>query len=119
MFTDAWRQSGHHESIKNDRVRRLSLTWKKASWASFVTTFTTAVAFLANVFSKLMPIQTFGIFAAIMVPVNYLLVVFVFPAVLMVHERYFSWVFGWCWRTIRRKPKNKTGDDEVPDEQEV
>ena len=54
-----------------------------------------------------------------MVPVNYLLVVFVFPAVLMVHERYFSWVFGWCWRTIRRKPKNKTGDDEVPDEQEV
>jgi len=95
----------------------MSLTWRRASKASFVTTFTTAVAFLANVFSKLMPIKTFGLFATIMVPMNYFLVIAVYPAVLIIHERYFNWMFAWCWRTVTGKGKKKVSSkDEIPEE---
>jgi len=80
-----------------------------------VTTFTTAVAFLANVFSKLMPIRSFGIFAAVMIPMNYFLVITVYPAVLMIHERYFNWIFPWCWKQCKRGIK-VTSKDEIPEE---
>lgn len=52
----------------------------------FVTSSTTCVAFLANVFSPIMPIKAFGIFAAIVIPANFLLVCTIFPALIIFEE---------------------------------
>lgn len=53
-----------------------------------VTSSTTSVAFLANMFSPIMPIKAFGVFAGIIVPMNFFLVVMVFPAAVIFYEKY-------------------------------
>lgn len=65
------------------RVKRMSYTLRRSAFAIAVTSSTTSVAFLANLNSRLMPIQAFGAFAGIIVLVNYGIFVFYFPAILM------------------------------------
>ena len=50
----------------------------------FVTSCTTSVAFIANYFSQLLPVCTFGIYAAIIVQANFLLAITYFPAIEMI-----------------------------------
>ena len=78
VFTDAWQQSGHLKELNldldnryNNFQRRMNYTWRKATKAISTTSFTTAMAFLATGFSKIMPISAFGFFASILVVVNY------------------------------------------------
>ena len=59
----------------------------------FITSCTTAVAFLANYFSVLLPISTFGIYAAIIVIANFFLAMTFFPAVIML--KYYKDNFGY------------------------
>ena len=66
----------------------MSYAWKRAVRAMAVTSSTTSVAFLANSFSPIMPIKAFGIYAAIIIPANYLLVVFIFPPSVIFYEKY-------------------------------
>ena len=61
-----------------------------------VTSSTTSVAFYANFFSPLMPIKAFGIFAGTIIPVNYCLVVMIFPPATIFYERYFE-DSGYCF----------------------
>ena len=86
VFSDAWRQTSKISYTKGDFHKRMALTYRRASKAMFVTSFTTASAFLATGFSDIMPISSFGYFAAILIVSNYLLVITLFPAVLMVWE---------------------------------
>lgn len=66
----------------------MAVTFRRASKAMLATSSTTAAAFLATAFSKIMPISSFGYFAAILIPINFLLVITFFPCCLMVFERY-------------------------------
>lgn len=66
----------------------MAYTLKRAAKAMFVTSSTTCVAFLANYFSPIMPIKAFGIFAAVIIPVNFLLVCWTFPALVIFEENY-------------------------------
>jgi predicted RND superfamily exporter protein len=61
----------------------MSYTLRRASFACLVTSITTSVAFMANINSQLMPIKSFGAYAGIIIPVNYFLIIFYFPAILM------------------------------------
>lgn len=79
VFVDGWRQSANINLFKHDVKRRMAYSFRRAVRAMAVTSSTTSVAFMANYFSPLMPIKAFGIFAGIIIPVNYLLVVMVFP----------------------------------------
>lgn len=56
VFIDAWRQSAAIVLFKGNLHMRMSYTFKRAVRAISVTSSTTAVAFLANAFSPLMPI---------------------------------------------------------------
>ena len=67
---------------------RMSYAWKRAARAMAVTSSTTSVAFLANAFSPIMPIKAFGIYAAIIIPANFLLVVFIFPPCVIFFEKH-------------------------------
>jgi len=51
-----------------------------------ITSSTTAVAFFANGLSKLVTISSFGWFAGVIVPVNYLLVIMILPPATVWYE---------------------------------
>eukprot|EP01084_Bolivina_argentea_P109911 196343_1 len=53
-----------------------------------VTQTTTFFAFLATSVSPIMPISAFGIWAATVVAMNYVLVITVYPSVLVIHHKY-------------------------------
>lgn len=65
---------------------RVAYTYKKAIKAVFVTTCTTFVAFMANLISNIIPIQAFGVYAAILILVNFLIVSLFFMPMLTFYE---------------------------------
>lgn len=73
VFHDTWKNSNLIKAISDNSVLKLSYTFRIATKAMFVTSFTSAVAFLACSLSPMMPIRAFGIFSAIIVPVCFLL----------------------------------------------
>lgn len=81
VFCDAWRQSELIPVMKHSPHRRMSYAFKRAAKAIFVTSSTTSVAFAANAGSPLIPIKAFGIYASIIVVINYGMVVLVMPSV--------------------------------------
>jgi len=87
VFIDAWKQSGAYNLISFSNERRMAYAFRRAQKSIFVTSTTTCVAFLANGLSDQVPIRGFGIFAAIIVPVNYLMVIFIMPSAVMIYER--------------------------------
>ena len=88
VYTDAWKQATVLDELEGDTQKQMAYTWRRASKAIFVTSFTTGVAFMATGFSEIMSISSFGYFAAIIIPVNYLLVITAYPPVLVIQERY-------------------------------
>jgi predicted RND superfamily exporter protein len=88
VVVDAWKQSALYSQLRgkdkmNTLVKRMSYALRRSAFSIAVTASTTAVAFLANINSEIQPIKTFGIYAAIIIPVNYFIFVFYFPAILM------------------------------------
>ena len=84
VFVDAWNQSALIDpNLKGDNQRRMAYTFRRASRAMAVTSSTTCVAMFANYFGKMMPIQSFGIFAGVIVPINFFLVVMFFPSAII------------------------------------
>ena len=88
VLVDAWRQTRSHPLLAKSQRRRMAYAFNRANSAMIVTSSTTTVAFLANALSEILPIRTFGIFAAIIIPLNYILVVTVLPSMLILHERH-------------------------------
>ena len=88
VLWDAWVQSGTLAPLAVSYNKRMAYTYRRAYKAILATSSTTAFAFLSNGFSSLMPISAFGYFAFIIVPVNYVLIVFYFPAYIIIYETY-------------------------------
>jgi predicted RND superfamily exporter protein len=88
VFYDAYQQSAEMDKKVMDTVdKRLAYSFRRASKAMAVTSSTTAVAFFANAFSPMIQISAFGIFAGIIVPVNFILVILIFPPAVVWYER--------------------------------
>lgn len=112
VFIDAWRQSEYvdEEVMKGDKKRRLAYAFRRAVRAMAVTSSTTSVAFFANVFSPLMPIKAFGAFAGFIIPINYFLVVMIFPPATIFYEKYLENMCQKCCKKKEEtgaKPKSK------------
>lgn len=91
VFMDAWRQSRKLDPEivdPNDKERRMAYTFRRASRAMLFTSSTTSVAFIINTFSPIMPLKAFGIFAAVIVVVNFIEATFIFPTALLFYEEY-------------------------------
>ena len=86
VLIDAWRQSEHILIFEGDIQKRMNYTVRRAARAMAVTSSTTAVAFFANFFSPIMPIKSFGLFAGIIIPMNYMLVCLLMPAIIIYKE---------------------------------
>jgi len=87
VFFDAWRQSASMPPpISSSVTSRLTFTQRRATSAVFNTSLTTAIAFFATGVSPIMPLAAFGTYAALAIVMNFLLMVFWWPAVMMVWE---------------------------------
>ena len=74
--------------MRNDFEKRMAYSFRRAARAMAVTSSTTSVAFMANIASPMLPIRAFGVFAGIIVPINYLLVVMIFPPATIIYDKY-------------------------------
>lgn len=90
VYYDAWEQTQLYDFLSKDKEKRMAVTFRRASKAMLATSFTTSASFAANTFSGLMPISSFGIFASILIPMNYFIVITYFPIILTLQEKYFS-----------------------------
>ena len=82
----------------------MAYSWKRSFNAILVTSSTTAIAFLANAGSDIRPIRAFGIFAAIIIPVNFFIIITVIPAAQIIHDK---WLLpkGFCCHKLCCKGK--------------
>ena len=87
VIVDAWRQSKHIPECEGKINQRLAYTFRRAARATAVTSSTTSVAFLANAFSPMMPIASFGIYAAIIVSVNFFLIIIMYPPMIVWYDK--------------------------------
>lgn len=72
------------EEMRNGNSKNLALkvAFKEVRWATFLTSFTTAIGFFTLLSSNVQPIQEFGLYAGIGVFVAYFLAFSLLPAVL-------------------------------------
>lgn len=86
VFTDVWRQS--KQNNPGATLTRITAdTLKHASLSMFVTSFTTAAAFIANFSSQITTIKCFGIYAGIAILCKFSMMVTWFPAVCVINEK--------------------------------
>ena len=71
VFVDAWRQSAVLLPRSTPLAARISWTHRRAAGAMFITSFTTAGAFLSNAVSEVTPVCLFGSFMCLLVVINY------------------------------------------------
>lgn len=76
-----------------------------------MTSSTTCFAFLSNAFSDVRPIRGFGIFAAIIIPVNFLIVILVMPSVQIFHDRFLKKQFSYA-KLYKKACKEKMDNQE-------
>ena len=114
VFCDAWRQSEFLPQIASDQKKRMAYAFKRSFRAIAVTSSTTAVAFLANALSDLRPIRGFGIYAAIIIPVNFFIVILIMPSIQIIHDRYFKSRCDYnkicCKNRCKRSAENQIND---------
>eukprot|EP00164_Ancoracysta_twista_P001242 GFYU01001629.1.p1 GENE.GFYU01001629.1~~GFYU01001629.1.p1 ORF type:complete len:1046 (-),score=368.07 GFYU01001629.1:102-3239(-) len=80
VFIDAYQQAKvEPPEISQNLVHRVDYMYRRAVKATFVTSATTTLAFLATAISDIMPISSFGIFASFMVVGVYILSITVIP----------------------------------------
>ena len=96
VFNDAWKQSGYIAEFEGNEMKRMCFTFRRAFHAMFITSFTTSIAFIATGLSKIMPISTFGFFSSIIIPINFILTVTFYPAILILWERKINGKFCKC-----------------------
>ena len=89
VFHDQWKSTFQIRALNDDPVRRLSMTFRLASSAMLVTSLTSSIAFFACYFSAIMPLRSFGLFAGLLVPIDFLLTIFVQPVLYYVYETTF------------------------------
>ena len=97
VLNDSWKLSRHiyPADITNGQHRetvhrRLYKCYRHTMSTVFNTSFTTSMAFIATGLSPLMPIATFGWFAATCIVCNYVFVITLMPPVVIISEMYFE-----------------------------
>ncbi|KAL8603219.1 hypothetical protein ACOMHN_025234 [Nucella lapillus] len=88
VFWDAWKATGLHQHPS--LAHRLNQAYRKSVISMLVTSLTTMTAFLANALSPLLATSSFGVFAAIMIGINYVSVTTFFPCLVVFYHLNFE-----------------------------
>jgi hypothetical protein len=126
IFMDAYKQSKYRDP-KNlvDLETRMSWVYRRTGTAMGITSATTCAAFLCTLITPLTSIQSFGVFAAVVIFIDYVLVMSLFcTAVVIYHDRYEDRSrCGCCCPCDAIKPSNtdkarqvleEAGDEPIP-----
>lgn len=109
VFNDNFVNAGKMPYLKKNINRRIAYAFRKSAKAMFVTSLTTMVSFMSTSITSIVPVKTFGVFAAIAIPVNYLLIILAFPSCFIFYEKYLSnkcfWTRCQCCRKSKKKSK--------------
>ncbi len=85
---DAYKQSARKKELLESLETRMSWVYRRSGSAMLITSATTCFAFLCTVISPLASTQSFGIFAALVILFDYILVMTLFcTAVIIYHDR--------------------------------
>ena len=97
IFYDAWLQSAHAEGVNHSKTTRFCWAYRRSVGAMLVTTLTTCGSFVIGATSPLPLVQSFCIFAAVVVLVDYLFCISFFASAVLVYD---EWIkgFGYCCR---------------------
>ncbi|XP_077990897.1 protein dispatched-like [Glandiceps talaboti] len=106
VFMDTWRSTGFE--VYPGLEYRLSDVYRRASVTMFVTSLTTAMAFIVSGFSPLLGVKSFGIFSGILVLVNYLTVIVFFPTVVITYHNIWRLHVCCCCRPCVKHPTEST-----------
>lgn len=90
IFMDAYKQSKHRDPNNLvDMETRMSWVYRRTGTAMAITSATTCSAFLCTLITPLTSIQSFGIFSAIVILIDYVLVMTLFcTSVVIYHDRF-------------------------------
>lgn len=77
VFHDFWQTTFTIKAFENKPLLRIAYTFKQASRAMLVTSLTSSIAFLSCAMTPIMPLKAFGYFAAILVPICFLITILV------------------------------------------
>ena len=92
VLVDGWKQTAElvlrkdGQSYEDYLCDRMTVAYGRTAQAVFNTSFTTAMAFVATAISPIMPISTFGIYAALCIVINYVMVITLTPCAVLVYE---------------------------------
>lgn len=88
VFTDAWKQATIVLGPDVDLLTRMTWTYRRAVRAMTVTSLTTAAAFFVTAASPIMPIATLGIWAGILILLQFVLVITMYPCATVIWHRF-------------------------------
>ena len=80
--------SSYYPNVCVNLEIRMNWVYSRASWAMFITSATTCVAFICTALSPLPGVQSFGIFSAFVIAADYILVITWFPACVILYHNY-------------------------------
>ena len=86
VFMDAWKQSAQVMGDNAPLDERMSAVIHKACGSIFITSLTTASAFAANAFSIITCLKCFGTYCAIVIVVDFVLMLTYVPALVIIYE---------------------------------
>ena len=91
IWFDAYKQSGYEgPEISGSLETRFIWAWRKAASAMLVTSLTTCAVFFATATSPLLNIKSFGIYAAIVIFLDYIYVITWLPAATVLYNKWFE-----------------------------
>ena len=110
VFWDAWKATGlkKHPSL----AHRLNEAYRKSVISMLVTSVTTMTAFLANALSPLLATRSFGVFAAMLIGIDYLAVITFFPTIVIFYHTHFEDKPHPCCSRCCGKRKEEQADEE-------
>jgi predicted RND superfamily exporter protein len=97
VFLDAFQQTRHAPTLE----QAFGAAFNRSARAMFVTSFTTALAFLANMISSIPVIFSFAVFMATLVVVNYLFTITLFVAMVAAWEKHVEVAEGNLWKEVQ------------------
>ncbi|XP_067826742.1 protein dispatched homolog 3 [Heptranchias perlo] len=103
VFINTFRQASH----LGDPQERMIHTIKTAGKATFFTSFTTAAAYAANIFSQIPAVHDFGLFMSLIVACCWVAVLFLMPAALCIWSQYIAPLEISCYSSCQHMCKKK------------
>ena len=90
VYVDAWKQSFSTLPRDCPLENRIQFAITRAGGSMLVTTITTSVSFLANITNSITAIKAFGLFTALVVISDFLLMLIFIPASVAIYHLHFS-----------------------------